>query len=588
LGSLSIKTNLTILIVLTVFVPLILFGLIWYEQSTKVIEKNATRSSVQIVGQLNHHLDYYFNDLERNTLPIFTHPLIQQLLKVETEDLYNRFYLRRQIKKEVIPSLLFSRPDISGISIVSNDGLNVTSFGSTSGRIYTSKNLQGDNYKILGVSQTGEPILTVARKLIDKTSYQSTGLLLIDIKLNQLSKIINDTQLGKTGMISIVNSDGAIIYHQEKTLLSKKIPASDLKQYLLETNGSVIKSDAKGEKIVTFNHSPLTNLITIAEVPKKELMGELLHLRNIAIVSIILITFISLLVIVAFSFKLIKSLTNLQKKMKEVEMGNLHVRADEGKKDEIGRLNRSFNTMVNEMERLIEDVHKSELKEKEMVIKQREAVLQSMQFQVNPHFLYNTLEIINSHAIVEGNVTISRMSTALADIFRYAVEGHQYQVTLYEEMENIMSFIEIQKERYRYLKVEIVLDETTIPKVNAIKLILQPIVENAFKHGYEANKIKPEYLKIAGQQYENYYLLEIVDKGKGMRPEDVSNFNHAFELRDFDQINTINYEMLSKGIGLWNVHFRLRSSYGYPYGINIKESTQTGTVIQIKLPLNMN
>ncbi|WP_162138383.1 sensor histidine kinase [Neobacillus bataviensis] len=584
----SIKTKLTILIVLTVFVPFILFGVIWYEQSTKVIEKNATQSSVQIVGQLNHHLEYYFNDLERNTLPIFTHPLIQQLLKAETDDLYNRFYLRRQIKKEVIPSLLFSRPDIAGIAIVSNDGLNVTSYGSTSGNKYTVKDLQDENYRILGVSNSGEPILTIARKLIDKTSYQSTGLLLIDIKLNQLSKIINDTQLGKTGMISIVNSDGVIIYHQDKTKLGKKISNADLKQYLLDADGSVIKTDAKGEKIVTFNLSPLTNLITIAEVPKKELMGELLHLRNIASIAIIFITIFSLLIIVVFSFKLIKSLTSLQSKMKEVEMGNLQIRADEGKKDEIGRLNSSFNTMVMEMERLIEDVHKSELKEKEILLKQREAVLQSMQFQVNPHFLYNTLEIINSHAIVEGNMTISRMSTALADIFRYAVEGHHYQVTLYQEMENIKSFIEIQKERYHYLKVEIVLDDTPISKVNAIRLILQPIVENAFKHGYEAHKIKPDYLKIAGQQYETYYLLEITDKGKGMAFESISNFNHAFELRDLEQMNTINYEMLSKGIGLWNVHFRIRSSFGYPYGIYIKESTQSGTIIQIKLPLNTN
>ncbi len=588
LDSLSIKTKLTLLIILTLCVPFIVFGVFWYNKSTIAIEKNATQSSVQIVQQLNNHLDFYFKDLERTTLPLFTHPLIQQLIKVESEDQYNRFYLRRQIYREVIPSIRLSRLDIDGISIVSNSGVKITSYGTTSNKLYTEKDLQDDNYKIMDVSNSEEPILTIARKLIDTASYRSTGLLLIDLKLNQLTEIISGTQLGKTGNISIVNSNGVIIYHHNKNRIGEVVSNKDLNNFLLKPKGSFIKTDTKGEKIVTYNRSSITNLITIAEVPKKELMEDLLSLRNIGIFLMVLITIFSLFIIGVYSLKIINSLASLQTEMKQVETGNLKVRAYEGKKDEIGNLNRSFNKMVSEMERLIEVVHKSELNEKEMLLKQREAMLQSMQFQVNPHFLYNTLEIINSHAIVNGDMTISRMSTALADIFRYAVEGNNYKVTLLEEIENIRSFIEIQQERYQYLKVDLIFDKTPISKVKAIRLILQPIIENAFEHGYESHKIRPDYLKITGQLHEDYYLLEIIDKGKGMLIESVNKYNEAFKVSDLDQINTINDEMVFNGIGLWNVHIRIRLAFGNPYGIHIEKSDNTGTIIQMKLPLNCN
>ncbi|CAM4175297.1 sensor histidine kinase [Lederbergia lenta] len=584
MGSLSIKTKLTWLIILTLCIPFTLYGFYWYNKSTIAIENNATQSSIQYVQQLNNHLDYYFADLERITLPVFTHPLIQQLLEVEPEDQYNRFYLHKKIGNEVLPNIRLSRPDISGISIVSEDGRKITSYGTTSNHLYSGKDLKDDNYKIMGISNPEKPVLTIARKLIDTTSYRSTGLLLIDINLNQLLKIISEVHLGESGNTSIVNSNGLILYHHDKNKIGKNISKEELKNFLSQPTGSLVKKGTKSENIITYSHSPLTDLITIAEVPKKELIIDLINLRNTAVASILFITIFALIIIGSFSIKIIKSLANLQTKMKQAEIGDLTVRINEGKQDEIGKLNRSFNKMVEEMERLIEVVHKSELREKEVLLKQREAVLQAMQFQVNPHFLYNTLEIINSHAIVNGEMTISRMSTALADIFRYAVQGNTYRVSLDKEIENSKNFIEIQQERYRYLKVEWLFDETPTSKVSAIRLIMQPIIENAFEHGYESKRIKPNYLKITGESCEHYYLLEIVDKGEGMTSSRLNKYNCAFDISDLEQMNQVNQEMLSNGIGLWNVHFRIRLAFGAPYGIYIKRSDIAGTTIQIKLP----
>ncbi len=227
-------------------------------------------------------------------------------------------------------------------------------------------------------------------------------------------------------------------------------------------------------------------------------MHDLFNLRNITIIFVVFNIGISLFIIGGFSLYIINSLGYLQSKMNQVELGNLSIRTNECNNDELGRLNKSFNKMVQEMERLVKVVHKSELKEKEMKLKEREARLQSMQFQINPHFLYNTLEIINSSAIVNGVNKISRMTTALADMFRYAVEGNMETVTLAEEIENVKKFIEIQQERYPYLKIECAFDNILHSDVKALRLTLQPIIENAFKNGYALhNKKNQNILKSA-------------------------------------------------------------------------------------------
>jgi two-component system sensor histidine kinase YesM len=152
-----------------------------------------------------------------------------------------------------------------------------------------------------------------------------------------------------------------------------------------------------------------------------------------------------------FSFRLTRSLSLLRRLMKSAENREWTVQAPEDRHDEIGGLYRSFNHMVNEIRRLIEVVHASKLKEKELQLKQQSAMMQAMQSQINPHFLYNTLEAINSHAIVEGVMPISKMATALADLFRYSVQSSSETVSLKEELDHVKTYMDIQKERFPYL-----------------------------------------------------------------------------------------------------------------------------------------
>jgi len=265
--------------------------------------------------------------------------------------------------------------------------------------------------------------------------------------------------------------------------------------------------------------------------------------------------------------------------MKLAEAGDLSVQAPDRREDEIGQLNRSFNRMVAEIRRLIEVVHTSEIKEKELQIRQRDAVMLAMQSQINPHFLYNTLEVINAYALVEGVAPISNMAAALADLFRYSLGNPKEIVPLREEIDHLRSYFDIQKERHRSLEIEIGLKDLDKHRVQAVRLIVQPLVENAFKHGYERHKKKPSYIGVLGEARTEGYAVRVVDCGGGMPGEWMERYNKTFRSPEWEA-----REAGQERIGLHNVHQRVRLVFGYPFGLSIVRSDESGTIVELLLP----
>ncbi len=260
-----------------------------------------------------------------------------------------------------------------------------------------------------------------------------------------------------------------------------------------------------------------------------------------------------------------------------------------GNHDELGELYESFNQMVEKLQRSIDEIHASELREKELTIKQRETMLKSMQAQINPHFLYNTLEVINSYAILENVMPISRMAISLASLFRYSITSGDAKISLHDEMQNVQTYLDIQKERFEHLIVDMQFSWSDLPQVQALRLILQPLVENVFRHAYEKHELYPEFIALAGERTLIGYRLVIMDKGGGMDSAVMDKLNQAFRSEEDAESqlpgNDWNEEKRWGHIGLWNVHQRLRLSFGAPYGLTILNSTDKGTSLEIHLPI---
>jgi two-component system sensor histidine kinase YesM len=565
------------------------FGKLWYDKSTLFIEHSAINFNEQIVKQVNEHLNEYFLDLERTTLPLILHPLIQDFMMLTPEETFGRFMTTNKIQNELLQQITFGRPEIYSFSIFSNQGLSVSSLGSSMVEKHYQTYMDmpsSKNYSFLGIHWKGDtPLLTITRKFKDASTYQTSGVLVIDLRLNVISETVDQIEVGETGFLWIADAQGQVIYHPDKSKMGARTPDWYSKQIKDLSSGAFIYSEQDVKDLIVFHKSPYTDWTIVSQVPIHELTAELLSLRNVTIWGGLALVLLVILVIGGFSLSLTNGLSKLQRLMRSAENGNLSVTASEHHGNEVGNLYRGFNNMVRELRRLIEEVHTSQLREKELVIKQRESMLKALQSQINPHFLYNTLEMINSYAIVEGVAPISRMSIALADLFRYSIDDSMKVVSLQKELEHVQKYLEIQKERFPYLQIDFDIDKLMIPHAEAVRLTIQPLVENSFRHGYEKHRMKPVYIGITSERNENGYLLRIIDKGRGMNRETMDYYNRSF----LDDRHTLAGEGTSddealKKIGLWNVHQRIRLLFGAPYGLQVVQSDEQGTMIQMMLP----
>lgn len=585
-NRISIKTKLLWLIVFFLLVPFLFFSYIWYKESSEILERNAADYSKELVEQQNRHLDYYFLNLERATFPLVTHPLIQEFIRIEPDDQFNIFRVSQQINKVVLPEII-GRGDISSFQIVSKSGSTSTNTSRTFEEYNDQKASDLLGFQLRGIQNKyalSNPTITLTRSFLDTSSYLTRGIMIIDLKLNHLKQIADHTRVGKSGFIWITDQNGTVLYHPKEDKIGNVVANDYLNEVHNKQSGSFIKEINGQKKLVTFHKSPITSLMILTEVPLNEVIGKLINIKELTIGIGGFLILTAILLIGGFTYSLTKSLTDLQSLMEETEHGNLSVRAEENREDEIGKVNRSFNRMVNELQRSIVVVHQAELRKKEMEIRQRDSMLKALQSQINPHFLYNTLELINSHAIIEENATISRMVHSLADMFRYNASTKDQYVSLYDEVEHVSSYLEIQKERYPKLRVILDIDQNEIKKIAALRLTLQPIVENIFEHGYENSGLEPTLIHLKGEMIPQGYALNIIDHGLGMDEEVKAIYDSAFNKTKGDISTDSDWKSNIERIGMWNVHSRIRLTYGDNYGLNIVKADREGTTIQMLLP----
>ena len=176
------------------------------------------------------------------------------------------------------------------------------------------------------------------------------------------------------------------------------------------------------------------------------------------------------------------------------------------------------------------------------------------------------------------------MVTSIAKLLRFNVGDLTKKISLDIEFEHMLLYLKILKERYEDLEFDIQVDENVLRQFETVRLVLQPIVENAFKHGYEKHKTNSKYIGISGRLEEQAYVLTIKDASKGMDVGIMHKLNDLFAQTTVNQIVLEDRTNDGKGTGLWNVHSRMRLMFGEPYGLNIRKSNSEGTEIEISFP----
>ena len=275
---------------------------------------------------------------------------------------------------------------------------------------------------------------------------------------------------------------------------------------------------------------------------------------------------ICVLIAVSFSKEMDRSVKPILNAMDKANEGDMDVRVPEEGMDEFARIGRHFNSMLRQ-------IRTSNEQEKEALVREKYAEIRSLEAQINPHFLYNTLDAINWVAIDRKEYSISKMLTSLALILRYSIHKSNEIVEIRDELEYLKRYVYLQQQRFEYSFICTVEADENLMKCRIHKLLIQPLLENTLVHGFPGNTGMDEInirLTKAGDQK---ISIVVKDNGKGMEEGQAEYFNH------FDYKK----ERVESSIGVRNVITRIKLYYGEQGSFHV-ESNQEGTVITILIP----
>lgn len=577
----SIKNKLLLLFYIQIVIPLFFISFTSYQKSAEIIEQKSINYSQDILKMI----ELRFNDLSSSmqvlTLELLYDNRVYDALNSSDIEDNITVYGRANEIRSILRQATLSRNEIQSICLVTKNR-HFYGFDSDSGKMRIEMELPYDSAVEAARKGKGQLVwflekqdgkvssIYVTRMVYGRDNYNEIGLMAINIKKQYLESVYTDLSEESVNNISILSENNEeIIKEVENAGIFKEFYS----QQLQGKRG--FKIDSKAGMLVSYVLLEDPHWKIVYHIPLKELYREMDTLKRwvmlITVYGLIILSVLSVLT----SVDIINPINRLVEGMKKVEKGKKHENVELDRNDELGYLSESFNRMSKKIDYLVNRIYKEEIALKEAEIK-------ALQAQINPHFLFNTLENINWMAQLNGVPEISDTVSALAKLMDGSIGRGDRAITLREELEYIDNYMTILKNRYEN-RLEVVknlderLLETKIPR-----LLIQPLVENAVKHGIEKSRRKG-VIRIDAYRQDGHIVFEIADNGIGMKQEELEVLN--LRLREDSLFNEANSTGPSrKSIGLENVNRRIKLMYGSSYGLDLDSSYDEYTKVTVRIP----
>lgn len=582
----TIKKIILLSIICFVIMPILLLPLITTRMYEGILGKKINVSTEQKLEQIANNLENAVTSmLATSNILCSDQEIIDILGKNESGDDIEKFYDYKTINEKITKSfnavLIAYQADLvlwggNGKIYSTSDGYDTFDYKEIIRQEWYKKTVAMGGYALwlapaknhmgLNVQGTGENIV-MTRLIKDDTSTGYYGVLAISLYPDKnIRKLFKTEDSSENAQLLLADKENVVILAEKDEDIGKKLE-NEMDVTELSGGKSSFIADVTGQKtFVNFYHIKRTDWKVLQLIPYESLMSEVKQLRfyNFAINLILMAVLVLISLIISNSIA--NPLHKLSILMNSVSKGDFSVKSSVKGNSEIATLSRSFNSMVEEMDKLIKELHYSyETREK--------LRLEALQAQINPHFLFNTLNSIKWMAAVQGAPEVSKMIAALGSLLDATLYRDEEMIPLFEEVKNIDDYITLQKMRFgdkfaiRY-EIPEEITEYRIPV-----LIFQPLIENSIIHGF-ADMDAGGVIIIRGEVQESCVYIEISDNGKGMSEE-------ALEI-------ILSSHNLQKGrfsnIGVRNVNDRIMLRYGNDYGIKVLSEEGKGTTILIKLP----
>lgn len=572
-NDLNINKKLILLFLIISLIPTIFIGLVSFNISSRVVKERQINETIYKLSSINDKVSFLIKDKELTSIKFALDTNLHQLVSYDITDkssytkslfdlqklLYHHKYIQNTHSIYIFSS--------SGKMYTNDKFPNLYYHDIINADWYHHKSEKAQNYfwgEIYKISNNN--VLPLIRKV--KTEKGSVGMVVINLLEKSISDIYKHDLVDIGGSIIVLNNDNNIISCARKENLGKSF--SDIYKVDLNfssTNGYFQKQFNKEPYIFIYKIDKNSGWKYIGVIPISNIMSSTNYIKKATLLMCLVCIGICLLSSFFLSSRFTIPLKKLINIMDNVEEGNLNVKFIPRYNDEIGKLTMSFNNMVDRLKNSIEQIY-------EIQSKKRKAEYKAMEFQINPHFLYNTLSSIIWLSNRGQNQDVIKLTDSLAKLFRISISKGKEVITIKEEIEHAKNYLAIQKIRYQE-EFNCIYDiDSDILGFYTIKIILQPLVENAIYHGIRDAECKG-LIKIIAKRIKNDIILEVVDNGNSMSEQEIQKTN------DFLANNVADEDF---GIGIRNVNDRIKFYFKGDYGLEF-DKDGIYTIARIKIPV---
>lgn len=578
--------------------------LVFYAYTYKNIEENGIKHLMNINSISMDQYDTLFRDMDNMALQIIANPYIQEVFKEAKRDVSWDNYFTHDFKKrlDTIATLTsINGPNIFAhrISIYNNQGDFISTGVMPDSQTYIHNQMKKKKYRqwynfILDLDgkrhltppsidswnkQRQKSLFTLSRELRDIDF--SYGIVEIQLPYDRITQILKDKETGDpshylltpTGEMAYPYSPNGPIDSTVTDYYMAHIPDSTLEGYFPITNPI---TDAK--EIVAYSTSTMSNWILLSVQPLDTLLAPIQYMGLILLLIGCTLIIAALALISIITNHLTQPLKQLRTSINHISFKNLSIDMDQNYySNELQLLNESFNKMLLRLENSMDEV--VELKTSEM----RSHIL-ALQSQMNPHFLYNTLAVINASAIEEDYLKISKMCSKLSNILRYTSSFEEESVTLKQEFNNAKDYMALMKERFEDQLTYTFDMDSALGHISVPKLVLQPLLENCFSHGFKY-KSPPWYVHIHIHASEHGWSMSVEDNGCGFDQDKLLVIQEelkAFYKQPKKKMSTMHIG----GLALLNTLIRLQYYYKEDMIFHVDSDENQGTKITIGGPMH--
>lgn len=577
--NVSLRTRMVLSNIVVALIPFLMFSIVSGSIFLDHAQKTAEEHSVQLIHQVSNSMDVYVETIEKMVNYIQLELQDTPFFTMESEGA-SGWDSETAYIRSVLENVANSHREVAGIFIATKEDLYVSTGMSRisrdpfqNERWYREASENPEEIQLISVvtgrnivtnrSYSIDDVFSLAKAVQDPETGEVLGVILLDIRHDIIQSSINGVTIGEKGFVFVMDQEDNIVYTPVNGIVyrvnPKWVKAMEPMSVQIQGGSYQIRSEL----------SPYTGWRTVGVFSMDEVMSSVNTIVYILFTCVI----ISLVLVVIVSFKFSRTLTNpifkLKRLMKQAESGDLTVRFNFQHNDEIGELGQSFNHMIARIDQLIQMVYVEQENK-------RTAEMKSLQEQIKPHFLYNTLDTISWMARDYDAEDIVRLVDALTNMFRIGLSHGKDIITVKEEITHVSNYLYIQKIRYKDKLNYVIHVDESLYAIEVPKLILQPLVENAIYHGVKAKR-GGGTITITGVPEGENLVFTVQDDGAGMLQEKVEELNRRMSERSvLDE---------KKSFGLFYIRERIQLCYGKGYGVHVESTLGEGTRVTITLPL---